>query len=140
MMDVEECFEKGLLKKDKKDAGRALKSIEAAKRKVEIAKKIFAASIFEESLVNCYSAMFHASRALLFRDGVKERSHYAVYVYLMEMYRNKIEAKFLNEFNRLRIERHELVYGLEKPHISREETKEIIAATQEFIAAIETLI
>lgn len=139
-MDIKECFEKGLLKRDIKDIRRSAKSIEAAKRKIEIAKKTFDVDILEESIINAYASMFHASRAILFRDGVKEKSHYAVYVYLREMYKEKIEARFLNEFNSLRMERHELIYGLEKSKLDKTETQNIILIAEEFVKMVEKLI
>jgi len=140
MMDVNECFEKGLLKEEKPDAAKAKKSIDIAKHKLEIARSTFEAEIYEETIVNAYSAMFHAGRSLLFKDGVSEKSHYALYVYLKEKYSNKIEARFVNELNSLRLERHELQYGLEKIEIKEVEAEDVIAVASDFIKVIEKLI
>ena len=51
-MNVDECFEKGLLKKDIESKGKAEKSVEAAKHKLSIAKRTFDAEIYEETIVN----------------------------------------------------------------------------------------
>jgi uncharacterized protein (UPF0332 family) len=59
--------------------------------------------------------MFHAARALLFRDGITERSHICIILYLQENYvkPGKLEQGFVNALNSLRIERHNEFYGLE---------------------------
>ena len=139
-MDIEECLEKGLLKEDKKDIEKAKKSIEIAKHKLSIAKRTFDVKIFEESIINAYAAMFHAGRALLFKDGFKERSHYGLFVYIKEKYNDKLEPRFINELNALRLERHELLYGLEKQEIKEVEAEDVMKIAEDFIKAINGLI
>jgi uncharacterized protein (UPF0332 family) len=55
--------------------------------------------------------MFHAARAVLFKDGLKERSHICVILYIEEKYPD------LRRFTRLmdgyRRSRHTVLYGLE---------------------------
>ena len=77
-MDIKECLEKGLIKKDKPSLDRAKQSLEIAKLKLDKAKELLKLNILDMAEVNCYSSMFHSSRALLFRDGFRERSHYAI--------------------------------------------------------------
>ena len=132
-MNVKECFEKGLLKLDKIDLEKAKKSLEIAKHKLEIAKKVFDIELYEETITNSYSSMFHAARALLFKDGIKEKSHYGLFVYIQEKYKDKIEPRFINELNSLRLERHELLYGLEKSNINEIEAEDIIGIVGNFI-------
>ena len=129
-----------MLKKDIPDIKKAKKAIEIAKHKLEIAERIFDIEIYEEAIINAYSAMFHAGRALLFRDGFKEKSHFGLFVYIKELYQNKIEPRFINELNALRLERHELLYGLEKPEVREVEAEDIIAVDRDFIKAIEKLL
>lgn len=138
-MNLQECFENGLLKKERPDRAKALKSIEAAKHKLEVAKATFDADIFEEAVINAYAAMFHAARALLFNDGVVEKSHFGVYIYIKEKYSPKLEARFINELNALRLERHELWYGLEMPEIKEVEAGDVIAVAKDFIIAVGRL-
>lgn len=140
MVDVKECIEKGLLKESVKDVKKAQRSIIVARNKLNKAIKLEDAGFFEESLVNAYSAMFHAGRAILFRDGMKERSHYALFVYLKERYKDKLEPRFLNELDALRLERHEILYSLDTLKITKEETRDIISIARNFISAIERLI
>lgn len=139
-MELSECFEKGLLKKDRPSIEIAKKSIEMAKKKLGKARKLFELKMQEESLTSSYSAMFHAGRALLFKDGIREKSHYGLYVYLKEKFSDRIERRFLNEFDSLRQSRHEISYGLETVHISLEEAKEILKIANEFVELIEKIV
>jgi len=61
--------------------------------------------------ISSYTAMFHAARAILFRDGVKERSHECIPLYLRENYPALAgQANMLDSYRKYR---HEALYGLE---------------------------
>jgi len=55
--------------------------------------------------------MFHAARAILFRDGVKERSHECIPIYLNERY-PELE-RIANTLDSHRRFRHNAIYGLD---------------------------
>ena len=122
-MNLDECIEKRLLSKTDPDLRKAKKSISASERKIQLAKAELKSELYESCFLSAYSAMFHAARAILFKDGFKEKSHYAIYIFLSEKYSGKIEEKYFNEFNNLRIGRHNLMYGLDEP----QETSELEA-------------
>jgi uncharacterized protein (UPF0332 family) len=85
--------------------------------------------------------MFHSARALLFKDGYKERSHYAVYVYISEKYSNKIERAYINELNSMRLQRHELMYGFKKSQETQEvEAESAINVAKGFLESIKKII
>ena len=139
-MDIAECLKKGLLKQDEPSIAKAKRSLEIAQAKLEKSKGLLPLNVLDMAEVNAYSAMFHASRALLFKDGLKERSHYALYVYLKEKYASKIEARFLNELNLLRLERHEIFYGLEEQIFDRQAIMKMISLVEEFIRIINKMV
>ena len=139
-MDVRECLEKGLLKRDAPNKEKADRSIEVAWTKVEKSKELLKVNMLDMAEVNVYGAMFHAARALLYKDGLKERSHYAIYIYLKERYGDHIELRFLNELNLLRLNRHEVFYGLEELELNKESIKKDIVTAEEFIRQIQQLI
>lgn len=139
-MRLEDCFELGLLKKILPDLEKAKRSLEAAKRRLKIAEKAFNARIYEDAVVDAYTAMFHAGRALLFKDGIKERSHYGLYIYIKEVYKEKLEPRFINELNTLRLERHEILYGLEETRVEESQALETISISKDFIEATEKLL
>lgn len=139
-MDVSECIERGLLKKIDKSNAKSIRSLEIAKMKLEKAVKLQIAGFFEEALISSYSCIFHASRAILFRDGYKEKSHYAVYVYMREKYRDKLEPRFINELDALRLERHEIMYSLELTSVKKDEAIRIIEIAKDFMNAIKKML
>lgn len=139
-MNIEECVDKGLLKKGKPSPEMSKKSLDVAAYKLDRATKLLLLQAFDEVVTNAYAAMFHSARALLFMDGYSEKSHYAVFCFLKENYGNKLEARFLNEFNSLRLQRHELSYGLEMPLISKCDSEAIVNVASDFLVAVRKLV
>lgn len=140
-MNIADCLEQGLLAKTRPDNEKAFSSIEMAAHKIELAEKEFAHQLFESAIISAYASMFHSARALLFKDGFKERSHFAVYVFASEKYANQIERKFLSELNSLRLQRHELMYGLEKNiEIQEENADSAIKLGKGFLQAIQKIL
>lgn len=140
-MNIEDCLEQGLLAKTRPDLQKAVSSVEMAKHKLELAEAEFDHRLFESALISAYTAMFHSARALLFRDGFKERSHFALYVYVSEKYGRKIERKYLTELNSLRLQRHDLMYGLEKNREAEESNADTaIKLADGFFLAVQKIL
>ena len=137
-MNILECFEKRLLRKINPDLEKSKKSLETAKIKLEEAKRLFEAGFFNDSFTNTYTSMFHASRFLLYKDGVQEKSHYAVYVYIKEKYSKKIPLNLINSFNFLRDERHEIFYGFDE-EITKNQAEKAILDAEDFLGEVENL-
>jgi len=81
--------------------------------------------------------MFHAARALLFKDGVKERSHICVVVYLKEKYPKL--RKLANQLDTYRRNRHNTLYALDIL-ISDDEAKQAIKDAELFYEQIKNII
>ena len=111
--NIKECFEFRLLRKIIPDKEKSKRSIEIAINRLNEAEHAVKLKIYKFTILESYMAMFHAARALLYKDGIQEKSHYAVYIYLKEKYSNKISPAVLNFLNIHRTERHEAMYGLE---------------------------
>ena len=139
-MDLNDCLEKGLLKKDYPDKEKSKKSLETADNKLVLAKKLFNLDILEETFTNCYAATFHAARALLFKDGFREKSHYGLFVYIKEKYSDRLGKKLINELNSLRLERHEINYGLENIPLEKSDAEVVLKIAEEFITAVRKII
>ncbi len=122
-MSLKECFEKGQLKRINPDLALAKKSL---KRGVDILKEInvlVEAEFIEVAEQRLYQAYFHMFKALLYKDGVKERSHYCTILYVKEIYKNKL-GKFISTVEILKDLRNQSQYGIESPFINREEIDE----------------
>ncbi|MDO8660770.1 MAG: HEPN domain-containing protein [Candidatus Woesearchaeota archaeon] len=139
MTNTEECLQKGLLKKGTPDFEKAESSLAIAEKRLEEVHKLINLDS-DLLLVQIYMAMFHTARALLFKDGIKERSHYCMFLYVKEKYGDKLEARFLNELNALREQRHEILYGLEICKNSLKERQQLLSTAKDFLKQVRTLL
>jgi uncharacterized protein (UPF0332 family) len=137
--NLEDCFKLRLLKKIKPDREKSEKSMEIAERRLEQGHVIIEHDLFRYVVLEAYMAMFHASRALLYKDGVQEKNHFAIYIYLKEKYRDKIPINIINLLNIHRIERHEAMYGLEY-NPGREDALTALEDAEAFINEIKKIL
>jgi len=140
---MDDLVREGHLVKTAPNLKKAEKSLLLAKDKIDKALEEFDAEIYDNALVSAYTSMFHSARALLFKDGFKERNHYAVCEYLRKKYRNTIEMKYINELNILRTIRHKVIYGDEETNIKEiqsEEARAAIDMATGFLASVKKLI
>ncbi len=139
-MNIQDCLDKRLLQKTVPDPLTAEKSLQAARRKLSLASAELDNGLFDGCFVSAYAAMFHAARALLFKEGFKENSHYALYVFLAERFSGRLEERFITEFDHMRTERHNLMYGLDENEIEEDEAKATVGIVKEFIGAVGKLL
>lgn len=137
--NVDDCFRFRLLRKIKPDKEKSEKSLEIAKQRLKKADEAIKLKIYEFAVLESYMAMFHSARALLYRDGVQEKSHFAIYIYLKDKYSNKMPVSIINLLNIHRTERHEAMYGLEY----NPQKEDALTASEDaklFVAEIEKIL
>jgi len=137
--NLEDCFKFRLLRYIKPDKEKTKRSIEVSKQRLNEAEMAFKFKIFKYVILESYMAMFHSARALLYKDGIQEKSHFALFIYLKEKYSNKIPLHILNLLNIHRLERHESLYGLDYQP-SEEDALISIKDAKDFIKEIEKYI
>jgi uncharacterized protein (UPF0332 family) len=135
-LTTEDCLKHRLLREIPPDREKSKKSLEVAKVRLGEAGNALKAKFFQYAVLAAYMAMFHAARALLYRDGMQEKSHLAVYIYLKEKYADKIPINVLNLLSVHRIERHETLYGLEYTPAQQDASRAIEDA-KTFVKEIE---
>ena len=138
-MRTDDCFKKRLLRRTIPDPLKVTKALEMAEVKKERAFELFENDFFEESIVASYTSMFQASRAILFHDGVVEKSHACVVAYLQEHYSSKLGQNMINWLDTYRLERHESFYGLEKTTIDEDEAKDALEKSERFLESVQQL-
>lgn len=138
---VEECFEQGLLKKIKPNLKYSEQSIKQAEHFLDEADKLIENKINDMAFIALYNASFHAARALLFKDGVKERSHYCVNKYIEEKYQEKelITLRQSIILDSLREKRNSIQYSLEQSEIE-ENLEEIYNEVEGIIEKVKEII
>ncbi len=110
-MKVRECFEKSLLVKTRVSRETVKSTIGLAEHLIGRAEGNFDMEYFDVAFTLAYQAMLHTARALLFMDGIKERSHVYVVAYLKEKYgKDPRLSKHINLLDSYRIGRHEIMY------------------------------
>ncbi|MEW6748848.1 MAG: HEPN domain-containing protein [Candidatus Micrarchaeota archaeon] len=134
-MSLDELFREGHLKKIAPSRERAEKSIEVARRYLHEARKNLEIDISDLAVIASYSSVFHAARAILFVDGIAERSHFAIYAYLKEKHKDFGEG-LINAFDVYRKLRHSVAYGLDT-QVGKEDAKGIIEFADEFIGKVK---
>ena len=139
-MRLDDCFSKRLLRKDKPDILKTKKALEMADQKKERAMELFENGFFEESIVASYTAMFQAARALLFKDGIIERSHACVIAYLKENFVQTLGHDRIGWLDTYRLERHESFYGLESSHFNKLEAKDALKKSEKFVQSTKEII
>lgn len=138
---VEECFKEGLLKRIKPNMKYAEQSIKQAEHFLEECDTLIDKDIRDMAFIALYNASFHAARAILFRDGIKERSHYCVSKYIEEKYAEKeiITLQQAVVLDSLRERRNDIQYSL-KPLEMEEDLHEIYNEVLAFIERVKEII
>ena len=90
--------------------------------------------MYDLAVVSVYTAMFHAARAILFRDGIKERSHICVVTYIKEKYPHLSE--YANTLDSYRKSRHTMLYGLEVDVMKDDATFEEFRVPKDIVQTI----
>ncbi|HVP94349.1 MAG TPA: HEPN domain-containing protein [Methanoregulaceae archaeon] len=140
LTDLDDCFARGKLRTVPSSNDKAQESLATAWAYLEEAKQVVPAGSFRLATNGVYFAWFHAARALLFRDGVREKSHYCIGRYL-ETYAGsgRLEGKWVTLFDRIRKKREDNQYSSDVPS-SKEEIEGSLVLAEQFIKTIEDLI
>jgi len=95
----------------KPDEANAYRSLNLSVSNVEDAEENLRIQRYRVVIMSSYTAMSHAARAVLLRDGVKERSHECIPLYLKATYPQLGKAaNILDSYRRFR---HTAMYGLD---------------------------
>ena len=140
MKRIEECFRKKLLRKVEPSDRKAEESLELAASYLEEARQASSAGAKRMALSGAYMVWFHSSRAVLFRDGIREKSHYCIEVYL-ETYveSGNLEEEWILMLSRIRSQRHDSQYSF-APQPNEEEINAAITSAEKFIEIIKRLL
>jgi len=136
-MRLNDCFKEGLLRKMKQSKQYAMKSLEASLSYIQNAKDNLKMKNNNLVIFCSYTSMLHAARSLLFRDGIKERSHLCVISYIKETYPRL--RRLANQLDTYRRNRHNTLYALDFL-ISDDDAKQAIDDAELFYKQIESII
>jgi uncharacterized protein (UPF0332 family) len=140
MTGISDCFERGLLRNVDPSGEKAEASLVQAREWVTEAQKGLEIGAVRSALMAVYMGYFHAARAVLFRDGIREKSHYCIGVYL-ETYviNNRLEEEWVILFDHMRGLRQADQYSLDARPTEQEAVQAIENAGR-FIDRMDLLI
>jgi len=139
-LNLEDCFKKNLLRKTDPSAAKANRSLEQARVWVDEAKQTLDAGAYRSGLMAVYMGYFHAARSVLFRDGLREKSHICIELYLEEyVRRGRLEEEWTLLYHRLRSARHLDQYSFGATP-TEDEVEYAIGHAEAFIDRIERLL
>jgi uncharacterized protein (UPF0332 family) len=133
---LDDCYKKGLKQIDS-DAVSARNCLISAASHLDDAEASFCIKRYRLTLTSSYDAMFHAAKALLFMDGVKEHSHICVPVYLREVHPEL--GEYANMLDAYRLYREKATYGF-GVSVSEVEAKAALENAKLIIEKMQTLI
>lgn len=135
------CFKKELLIKTQKEPELAIKDLKQAEFFLKESEELLKLNKKVISAISLYNSYFHCIRSLLFKDGIKERSHYCLARYFESNYinKNRIDKKFLNAFETIMSIRHTAQYSTEPIEIE-EDLTELINICENLLIKIESII
>ena len=136
-MRLEDCLKEGFLRKHRFPPEVMQKELENAEKHLANAKKCIESEMYDLASVSIYTSMFHAARAILFRDGFKERNHVCVIAHLRKNYPALREhLKVLDSYRRAR---HSALYGIDAEE-DPEEAVHGIELAEEFILEVKKIL
>jgi uncharacterized protein (UPF0332 family) len=136
-MTLKECFDKGLLARTRPSLNKAKQSLASAKSSLKKARDNLRIDNSDIAVVMAYTAMFHSFRAVLFMEGVKERSHVCMLKYI-EHTSDELKglAKEADVYRRFR---HSALYGLDVL-VSRDDAQGAIKSARKTISSVEIVL
>lgn len=136
-MRLDECFSEGSLKRTRPSLQKARRSLEVARKYLSKVKANIEIGNHDIAVVVSHTAMFHAARAVLFKEGIKERSHVCMIEYLRA--KHKGLGSHVNTLDSYRRLRHTVLYGLDVT-IGGDDAKEAVNSARMFISEIQKVI
>ena len=136
-MNVRDCFKEGLLRKTIPSKQYAQKSLETSLSYIQNAKDNLKMRNNNLVIFCSYTAMFHSARVILFKDGIKERSHLCVISYMQEIYPQL--KRLAHQLDAYRRNRHNTLYALDFL-ISDDEAQQAIEDAERFYRQIKEIL
>ncbi len=141
MGELQRCFETQMLRKIERNREKALKSLETAGLKLKEAEELAKKGFIDACVLYSYSCMFHAGRALLYQNGIQEKSHYCLNLYLQEHYgkTNQLDIELIHTMDIYRVQRHEVLYGF-NPVVEKQNAELALKTAEKILRKIKKII
>lgn len=137
-MNIEECINRGFLKRSKPDHELSAKELKEARYDLDKANTAFSEEDFKWCIIKCYYSMFHAAKAALFVEGYIEKKHVAIIVVLEDLSKKgKLSSEHIIGFKGAMSAREQADYQYS---YSKEVAEFELNAARKFIGAMKDFI
>src|SRR3989338_399282 len=111
--NLNQLIGEGLIRPIPKSNQKAEESVRTAESLLKEAKNNFGSKALKSCIISSYLAMFHSARAILFANGFREKSHFAVARFLESKYAKAglLEEKWVQMLDHSREARHDDQYS-----------------------------
>ncbi len=140
LKQIENCFNRKLLRHVEPSEEKSKLSIKQAREWLIEAEKNLENEAYKSAQISTYLSLFHSARAILFRDGIREKSHYCIGIYLEKYVKNgTLDEKYVMLFDRMRSARNTDQYSFQVAP-SNDEVKSGIKSAEQFIKRMNQLL
>jgi len=138
--NINRLLEEGLIRKIPQSKNKAAESIRTAESWLKEASNNLSSNALRSCIISSYLAMFHSARSILFADGFREKSHFAVARYLEDRYANKgkLETKWIVLLDHFRETRHDDQYSTTF-FVTEDDAESALQSAREFIRRMKEL-
>ncbi|HRU80894.1 MAG TPA: HEPN domain-containing protein [Methanolinea sp.] len=140
LTSLEDCFAEGKLQTILPSEEKAWNSLRIAQDNLREAEEAVKCGLLRAAINSTYVAIFHAARAILFRDGIREKSHFCIEQYLHTYVTSgALELKWVVFYGNIRSKRDINQYGFEPP-ATKEEVEAYVHLAAQFLDRMERLL
>jgi len=139
MMEFDRCIKEGLLRRTPPSKIQSEEQMRKSEVMLEEAKKSVKNESPNSALISAYAAMLCAARAVLLRDGYREKSHVCVARYLEAKHSKEMGTSLIYLFDEYREKRHKTMYSGDY-YPTMEEARRTVSFAGEFTAKIKNVL
>ncbi len=139
MIDLEECFAKGMLRKTAPSMEQAILIFNKAGHALDDARANLEEERYDATILLAYQSLLSASKAILFMDGIREKSHVCIARYLEAKHNDKFDLQTIGLLDSFREARHEIQYSAAFT-ASENQAKEIVEFAEKFLGKVGAII
>jgi len=137
-MDIERYVNAGYVKRIESAGDLIGKEFKEAEYDLAGAKRALKDEDFKWATIKAYYSMFHAAKGVLFKIGLKEKTHFVIGLLLDEISKEgKLESRFVNDFKAAMAARMEADYNYE---YSERSARELVGMAGEFLPQMKKLL
>ena len=138
-MIYDECFEEKQLRKAYVAEDEIKNQIRIAEDYLKKAEIILGKETYDISFLTAYISIFHSARALLYKKGYRERSHFCLFEFIINEFRGNNEVVRLGEVGQNYRETRRMIQ-YEGSLCSEDAAREAINDAKKFLIEVKKIV